>query len=354
MASTFRCVCICILLSAVPLTAAAQTTVNPDISLIGDIRALSNNNPAFPQQNDRVTLDFSGLELVAGGYLNPYARADVVFSWEGEDNAEIEEAYATFMRGLPLNANLRVGQYLLEFGHLNPNHPHAYPFIHRPLPHEQFFGSEGLRDLAVRASFLLPTGNTYSELQLAVLQGGALPSAPSDSLLLEAEPEKLGFFGRLGAAVATSDYGELAFGVSSVMSKYDALQTLDAWVAGADVKYKWTPGRTTALQIESELLFNSHEMAAGNSIESWGGYAYVDYRFRQRFNMGTIGEWTEGAFQPDLTTTRAGAFVGFSPVQETSVLRLVGDWTKPEAQDGYYSVVLQLVFGLGPHQPHSF
>jgi len=334
--------------------AAAQTTLNPDISLVGDIRAFEINDPAFPELHDRLNLDLSGLELVVGGYLNPYARADIVFGWEGEDNAEIEEAYATFLRGLPLDANVRVGQYLLEFGHLNPNHPHVYSFIHRPLPHEEFFGEEGLRDLAVRAAFLLPTGSMFTELQFAVLQGGTLPAPEPDSLTPEPEPEKLGYFGRLGASVATSDYGELAFGVSGVTSRYDPLQKLSAWVAGADVKYKWKPGRNTSLQIESELLLNRHEDSSGGSWDSWGAYGYLDYRFRQRFNVGAIAEWTEGAFDSGFSATRTGLFLGFAPVEETSVLRLAGDWTKPETEDGYWSLTLQLVFGLGPHQPHTF
>jgi hypothetical protein len=165
---------------------------------------------------------------------------------------------------------------------------------------------------------------------------------------------ELGYFGRLGLSVATSDYGELAWGVSGVIAQYDPAQTLAASVVGADVKYKWAPGRNTSLQIESELLWNRHETAAAKDLESWGGYAYLDYRFRQRFNVGAIAEMAEGAFEPEVTTRRVGLFLGFAPVEETSVLRLAGDWTEVGDLDGYWSLTLQLVFGLGPHQAHTF
>lgn len=335
--------------------ASAQTTLNPDISLIGEMLGTVHNDPAFPSQEGKFQLQDPGLELVIGGYLNPYARADAVISWEGE--AEVEEAYATFMRGLPLNTNLRVGQYLLDFGHLNPNHPHVYPFMHRPLPHTEFFGEEGLRDVALRASWLLPTGSTFTEAQLGVLQGTLLPKPPpdpTDSTLEESDATHLAYFGRVGASLATSDFAELAFGVSGLAATYDPVNSQQAWTAGADLKYRWKPNRNTSFQFESEFLWQKHEHRAGGDIQSVGAYGYADYRFRQRFNLGGIAEFTEAAFDPDPSVWSAGLFAGFSPVEETSVVRILADWTAPEGGEGYWTVNLQLVFGLGPHQPHTF
>jgi hypothetical protein len=47
-------------------------------------------------------------------------------------------------------------------------------------------------------------------------------------------------------------------------------------------------------------------------------------------------------------------FIGFAPVEETSLLRLAGYYRKPAESEGVFGATLQLVFSLGPHRPHSF
>ena len=59
------------------------------------------------------------LEIAIQDTFNPYAKADV-FVPSGGDNFEIEEASATILRGLPANLNIKVGQYLVDFGKLEP------------------------------------------------------------------------------------------------------------------------------------------------------------------------------------------------------------------------------------------
>jgi hypothetical protein len=380
----------------------AQTTLNPDLSLIGDVRGFSHNDGSRPAEKQELNLADPEMELMISGYLNPYARADAVVAWHPGADAAVEEVYATIMRGLPFGMNLRAGKYLLEFGRLNPVHPHAWSFVQRPLPHYQFFGDHGLLDMAIRTSFLLPTGDVYTEAMGALVKGDAL---------LEHHHEKeetvgghndehdtddrvdLGFFGRLTTSFALSDHAELALGASVVNSVYgeeehhdhehegEALEailiseeiehteTLRAWVGGIDVKYKYRPSRYTSLQIEGEGLIRREEQDDGAHLTSYGGYAYMDYRFRQKYNVGGIFEYVrlkesvhhheeddhhdaENLFEND--KWRMGLFVGFAPVEETSLVRLVGHWTEPEESEGFWEVTLQFVFSLGPHKPHNF
>jgi hypothetical protein len=352
------------LIPAMISTGLAQTTLNPDISLIGNVRAFSHNDAGRPTESEEFNLSSPDMELMVAGYLNPYSRADAVIAWEDGENANIEELYATILRGLPLNMNLRVGKYRLEFGRLNTVHPHAYSFINVPLPHEEFFGEEGLNDMAVRGAFLIPTGKLYTELMGAVLKGDALQSEdeeePGDEEELTEEANtqetrvKPGFLGRLTTSLATSDNGEFTTGASVVTSEYDADEQLRAWVYGWDMKYKWRPNRNTSLTVEAELLGNHRELTGNGTVDSYGGYGYVDYRFRQKYNVGSIYEYTQGKLDSNSRTWRAGAFVGFAPIEETSLVRLVGDWTEPPEGDGFWTATLQLVFSLGPHQPHNF
>jgi hypothetical protein len=134
---------------------------------------------------------------------------------------------------------------------------------------------------------------------------------------------------------------------------------LRAWVAGVDVKYKHKASRNSSLQIEAEGILRSAEQHDGNDLTSHGGYAYADYRFRQKYNVGGIFEYTREKVeieheQSRQDTWRGGLFVGFAPVEETSLVRLAGHWTEPDEGDGFWEATLQFVFSLGPHQPHNF
>ncbi|MEP0827817.1 MAG: hypothetical protein HRF51_04780 [bacterium] len=336
----------------------AQTSLNPDLSVVGDIRLFSHNDSLRLKESEEFNLSTPEMEMVIAGYLNPYARADAVIGWHEGADAEVEEFYATMLRGLPLGINLRVGKYLLQFGRLNPVHPHAYTFIYRPLPHTEFFGDEGLRDMAVRISFLLPTGKIYTELMGSVLKGDLFEvhEPEADTTYEEEIGEKVnpGFFGRLTVSIPVSEYSELALGSSFATGIYDSHENLRAYLGGVDMKFKWKPDRNRSLTIEAEGLLSHRRKEDRNAVDAYGGYGYIDFRLRQKYNLGGIFEYAQNKLESDSDTWRVGGFLGFSPIEETSLLRFVGNWTKPSDRDGYWSLTLQLVFSLGPHQPHNF
>lgn len=347
-------------------TAYGQTSLNPDLSVVGNVTAFSHNDESRPSEKNEFNLQSPDMEIVVAGYLNPYSRADLVLAWEHGENAAIEELYATIMRGLPLRMNLRAGKYRLEFGRLNPVHPHAYSFVNQPLPHAEYFGEEGLNDMAVRTSFNIPTGKLYTEFIAAILKGESLSSEETEHEEEELELAKLthedhestrlkpGYLARIASSAAVSENAELAAGVSVVTTEFDQELMLRATIAGLDVKYKWRPDRNTSLTVEAEGMRNHREQFEGESVVSYGGYGYVDYRFRQKYNVGSIFEYAEGALDAGTHATRFAGFIGYAPVEETTLIRLVGDWTKSGSEDGFWTATLQFVFSLGPHQPHNF
>ena len=99
--------------------AGAQTRSNPQISLVGDFRAFTHNDPARAAESEKFNFSDPGAELFIAGHLNPYVSAAATFAWHSDAGAEVEELYATVHRGLPLRAGLQVGQYRLGFGRLN-------------------------------------------------------------------------------------------------------------------------------------------------------------------------------------------------------------------------------------------
>ncbi|SVD60381.1 uncharacterized protein METZ01_LOCUS413235, partial [marine metagenome] len=101
-----------VLLTVIRSLSFSQTTVNPDISVLGDLLLINNN--------ESTSLSTSGLEIAVQGYVNPFARADVyLHKHEGESVVELEEAFLTIERGLPLHLGLRTGKFRPSFGKMN-------------------------------------------------------------------------------------------------------------------------------------------------------------------------------------------------------------------------------------------
>ncbi len=350
--------------------ATAQTTLNPDISAISDLRVFTHNDVARPSEIRELNLANPEMELNFAGYVNPYTYAVGILSAADGEPANIEELYLTVNRGLPLGLSVLAGKSLLKFGRLNSVHEHAWSFLKRPLPHALFFTDEGLNEISLVASRLLPTGEAYTELMVGVVQGEGLFSEAE--ITMQSEKPDAGFFGRLTSSFAAGESTELALGVSGLneVSRMDSvalmpssgLQQYRSWIVGFDFKLKYHPSQYQGLQVEGEALLRSDDTPIGR-LTSHGGYGYLDYRFRRRYNIGAIFELvaqkelsgSSGAYvESSSTLWRSGVFLGFSPVEETSVVRIAGHFTQPENQKGFWEITTQLVFSLGPHKPHNF
>lgn len=134
------------IVAAAGMDARAQSSgVNPDISVIPSFVVCPQGEErcAFAEADGKI--DLQEVELALQGYLNPFVRGDV-FVAVGEEGVEVEEAYATVVRGLgPFQAKL--GKYRVDWGTVNPLHPHAYSWIFAPLVEERLFGPEGLNQI---------------------------------------------------------------------------------------------------------------------------------------------------------------------------------------------------------------
>jgi hypothetical protein len=368
---------IVVLLAITSIPVRAQTK-NPNISLITDFRTYSRDDEGG------LNLDLAEIECAVQGYLNPYARADVFFAKHGtEGPVEIEEAYATFLRGLPLGLNIKAGKFLVDFGKLNVLHPHAYPFVERPLVHGLFFGTDGLNDVAINASLLLPTADIYTKASFNVLKGDALK--PHEHGIGEEEnghedhaedhgesesAQPLAYSGRLSAHFQISEYGNLEFGVSGLTGIHDHHEELRAMIGGVDVKYRWRPDRYRSLTLQAEALYSHRDVPLHEeeehhdeheeeeelfqSINSAGFFAFANMQFRRRWNIGLMSEMAHAPEAEDEKFWAHSAFAGFSPMEETSVIRLLLRREKRPGEEAQNVIMLQLAFSLGPHKPHMF
>jgi len=369
----FVCACIPIL--------NAQTSLNPEISVLPRFRLESDDGGQLPARRifSRPEFRIEEFELAIQSYINPYARADVFLAkaGAGDEPIEIEEAYATFLRGLPIGLNVRIGKYLADFGKLNMLHPHAWPFLSKPLSLERFLGEEGINDLGISASVLLPTGDVlYTRLTIDVLRGNSIstidPAADlrsggpglSDTLSSEI------FYansGRLMMFLPLSENSDLEIGVSGLTGIHDPYAKLRFYYSNIDFKYKWKPSAYTSFILQGEGLFNSRKMIAGpdarggrslQNLSSGGFYLSGDLQFSKIFSIGARYDWSQSPYSTTDKAEGGAVFIGFYPVEETAAFRLQYQhtrWMPPGGETrAVNSIALQFIFSMGPHKAHPF
>lgn len=360
------------------IPAAGQTTVNPEISVIPRFQLSSTDGDRLAEGIRRWSqpeFSFQELEMAVGAYLNPYARGDIVLTLPGPDLKEgklgVEEVYATVLRGLPGDLNLRLGKYRAEFGKLNVVHPHAWPFITQPLVEERFLGEDGLNDLGISLSALLPTGDVYTRLTVDLLRGSSVGEAAgiADTAVV---PLRYATSGRLSSFFSLGDFSDLEAGVSAYTGIHDPSYRERFWYWNLDFKYKYRPDSYTSLTVQGEYLLNSRRairdqvlapfLGSGGvpeerKILTSGVYGYVEYQFRKIFSVGARYDWAESPYRADDRARALSLFGGYYPVEETLGVRLQYQNTLSESAGGSRSVnlvALQILFSLGPHKAHPF
>ena len=95
-----------------------------------------------------------GVELSMMGAVDPYLDGEMhlvsfIDPIQGDTVVELEEAFMT-TRSLPHGLQLKAGQFLTEFGRINPTHPHAWAWLDQPIINTRVFGPDGMRAPGVR------------------------------------------------------------------------------------------------------------------------------------------------------------------------------------------------------------
>ena len=366
----------------------AQSSINPDISLIGTFNTFTNFIKGTPEYGK---LNFSDpeMELFVDGYLNPFARATANISYES-NTFSLEEIYGNIVRGLPFDMQIKAGKFLVSFGKLNTVHPHAWPFLERPLFHQVFFGEGGFNDVGINFSFLIPTGDVFTNLDLGVFKGSSIiPLTDSDATDRGINPI---FVGRLSTFWSLDDYTNLEVGLSSSYGSYSKgylnllgpfasltdIRTFNYFYSGLDFKFKYTPDSYTVLTIQGEGLLNNRDARRYDltgkpvmgRITNSGTFIYADYKFQKQFSFGVKYDYTAGIIGSEPTfytlsnddknsTQGIETWFSYYPVEETSVVRLglqhlffnYGNGTDSPAET---TIKLQFLFSLGPHKAHPF
>jgi len=357
---------------AAPAT-AVSASMNPDISLITDVAlgAFSTKEPLQSGAHDPRKNGFTlqQFELSLSKAVDPYFRFEshLVFSQFG---VEIEEAYATTL-ALPWNLQLRAGQFLTRVGRLNATHPHGWDFVDQPFVLGRLFGGEGNRGLGLEASYLTPLP-WYVELVASLTDAAGQATARSflgGEELRVRSPADLQATAAVKQFFPMTDNLSLAWGLSGVFGPNATGHGNRTEVAATDLYLKFRPityGSHTVVSLQAEWFYRRRQIP-GDVLQDLGGYAYLFWRFAQRW--GVAGRYEHGSpswnragqvraddLDPFWTDHRhrVSANATFWPT-EFSRLRLQGSCDRLGwSQQTDWALLLSAEFILGAHGAHTF
>jgi hypothetical protein len=299
--------------------------MNPDIAVIADggyvNRGKSNTNygaltlPSFTHpfaeaheghahgagynMNNGFNLNYA--ELVFSAAVDNYFDLFAVVH-AGEAGAELEEVYAN-TRSMPFNTQVKFGKFL------SGQHHHYWDFADQPLIYQGVFGSHGLLEKGVQATWLAPT-DTYLLLGVEALQGDNEQSFGTSTLALTHKNAVDG----AGLAVAFAKTG------------FDIGKT--SWMAGAS----FATGQARYNHSDEEE--NPHAKGGNRSIIG------VDLTGKYFLDATRYVMWQSEYIKRDLTD---GVIANYTTTDANTLSQALGSTS--EDQSGYYS---QLIWKFAP------
>ena len=344
---------------------------NPAISLNGLVLGAGSDQGSSQFGLQEFELQFSS-------DIDPYFRADITFSIhqdfdvpglaahehaEGEAAAaesggiEVEQALITSL-AIP-DVTLRFGKFPLPFGKHNILHTHAFPFITRPVVLQELFGEEGLSEMAIDASPLLPLP-FFSELNLVTFQGD------NEELFQFTEakdgprhgPDKAKYLLHSRSLFDVTGDSTIELGLSYLSGTNNAGDGNLTTAYGGDFTFKHRPaiGRgLSAVVLQAEYIGSRRE--AARNLDSSGYYVSLQWRvIHYGWVQGRYGE--AGSDEAALAAVESEQsrhtdfLIAWVPT-EFSALRLqysILDTGGDKANAWY----LQYNFAIGSHPAHQY
>lgn len=333
-------------------------SLNPEISVTGDLVG-SYLAPAAGES--RPTATAREFEFAFESALDPYTRTKVFVSYEqpveiagypedqGQEDPggfEVEEGYLYWV-GLPGRFGLKAGKFRQEIGLYNRWHTHALLEVDRPLPIVALLGHDGLIQTGV--SITLPSLDIGPSTQTAWFE----VTQQSNDVLF-GDGNQMSFLGRLQSFWDLSPSTYLQLGASGVYGK-DSGDDLENGVVQVDASLRWSPTNRSiyqGFQLKGEWYW-AEKKVSGVKSNGNGGYLQASYRASRRWIFGLRGDFLDGLTvgEPDLYQVVPSITWWQS---EWVYARLQYNYLQPESGSGNSTVLLQIVWAIGPHKHETY
>jgi hypothetical protein len=341
-----------------------QTELNPEISINGDVFLIGGDNLKTEMQPRHFELDFQS-------YLDPYTRMKVVFGYEGahsvwgyeehdhehegedeheEGGFELEEGYLNWVN-LPGNTSLTVGKKRQQFGVLNRWHLHALPQTDFPWVLQESFGAHGLSGTGVSLEWMMPRlWSDANELVVEIMNGN------NEVAFAGSDWRKPTFLASLKSYWDLSDNTYLQFDITGLHGVTDHEGELSHDFLALDLVYDWYPlGRELyrGFQLRGMLLRSWLDLEEGDSLNTWGGYLYGQYKFARRWITGLRWDWVEDQREADHEYWGVSPYLSF---WQSEFVRLRGQYSLRDHNifGTDHRFELQFTFAAGPHKHEEY
>lgn len=327
-------------------------------------------------------------ELTLDGAVDPHFKGygNIVYKLneEGETVVELEELFFV-TTALPHNLQLKGGQYQIEFGRINPQHPHSWAFVDQPLISNRVFGAEGLRGQGLRLSWLLPT-SFYTEATLGIANsaGETTSSFRSEEsgeihggIPTERGVDRLRDFlitPRLAASFDLNSNQTVVLGASGAFGPNNSGEDTYTSIYGADIYWKWkSPYAHQGFpfaSLQAELIGRNYQTDERISaaepgtvlprelLRDQGAYAQFLWGIRPMLVVGIRGEKVSNDPSPTAVELRTGRSRGALNLtiypSEYSKFRVQYNLDHRRGIGYDHSLWFQFEFILGAHAAHKF
>lgn len=331
-----------------------QSALNPNISIGGDFyAAYGTSESAY----NRIRSEYSWgtgrmflreVELAVESALDPFSRGKAFFGI-GEEGIEVEEAYGQWLN-MPLNMNLKMGQFKTQFGKLNRYHTHALPQFERPFVLAHFLGMEGLNGIGMAGNFLLPSLTAHvNELDIEMVTGGENPSFTNQG--------KHNFF-YMGHFknfydINRSTYIEL--GLSGATGYNDPDERYRTILAAADLTMKWSPPERVkyrGAEWLTEVLY-SNRKTAEKDMNAWGIFSSFQYRLNAWWVASIRLDYTQLPYDNSLEEKGAALAVDFWQ-SEFVFFRFQYTYVDRNFDESDNRFIIQTCWAMGPHKHEAY
>jgi hypothetical protein len=331
-----------------------QSALNPNISIGGDFYAAYGTSES---EYNRVRSEDSWgtgrmalreVELAVESALDPFSRAKAFFGI-GEEGIEVEEAYGQWLN-MPLNMNLKIGQFKTQFGKLNRYHTHALPQFERPFVLAHFLGVECLNGLGVGGNFLLPPLiASVNELDIEMVSGGENPSFTDQG------KHNFIYIGHFKNFYDVSRSTYIEWGLSGATGYNDPNETYRTILVGADLTVKWSPpdrAKYRGAEWLTEVLY-SNRKTPGKDINAWGIYSSLQYRLSAWWVASIRLDYTQLPY--DNLLEEKGAALAFDFWQSEFVFfRFQYTLIDRNFDENDNRFIVQTNWAMGPHKHEAY
>jgi hypothetical protein len=323
-------------------------TTNPDISAIGDFRSF------YTSQGPRnVELYFNQLEMQMTSVVDPYARANFLFSFgkdslNGNFSTDLEEATLTSL-DLPYSLEVTLGKFKPHFTKVNLLHPHAFDFVDFPSMLTRYFSDEGLFMEGVSASWLVPNPEDfYQELDVDIGRSEA------NYTLDQGNANRLTYVGHLKNFFDLTDNATIEVGLSGLSGVNP--QQLATTLGGVDITYKWKPVQFNTFQSftwGTEAIVCKTGVPAQADVQTYAAFSFMEYQIERRTFLGAMYDYST---PPGNTSQqdRTGTFlIRFQP-DEFQIFALEFQHDNRSYASDVNRVSLRAIFVIGSHGAHAY